>query len=95
MVLRSDEESWRALDTATGEMCPHHHHTKTSAMKCGNRAFFPHKVKAIKWELESAKPNTCHHRGSKLKAQMAQMDQTTGSSFHDFLEVYTIKGEMK
>ena len=84
MVLNNDAESWRAVDTVTGEMCPHHHHTKTSAMRCGNSVFFPHKVKAIKWEVEDYKGARRIPKGIKRHIQRVANDET--DTFDQFLE---------
>lgn len=68
----NENECWRALDTVTGEMCPHHHHTTTTAKRCGNRTFHPHKVKAVKWEPDF-KPTVYHCRGRKREAMRDQV----------------------
>ena len=51
-----DNRSWHAVDTVTGEMCPHHHHTDTSALRCGRAAFGPDRAKAVKAAEPIANP---------------------------------------
>lgn len=85
MVLNNDSESWRAVDTVTGEMCPHHHHTKTSAMRCGNSAFHPHKVKAMKWDVQDYKGAHRIPRGLKRQMQREFIDEV--EDFNEFMEM--------
>ena len=69
-----DNRSWHAVDTVTGEMCPHHHHTDTSALRCGRAAFGPDRAKAVKVVDDDRKCSKIRGRGDKRRAMHAQAD---------------------
>lgn len=48
MPMVENKNTWRAYNPDTGEMCPHNHHSKTSAKRCGLSAF-GESAKAVKW----------------------------------------------
>lgn len=90
--MNNDDQSWRAQDTVTGELCPHHHHTTTAAKRCGNNAFFPHKVKAVRWENpEEGNKKTVKNRGAKYKAQWEQADLSRNSGILDMITAHNNK----
>ena len=42
------QEHWKAVNMTTNEYCPHYHHSKASALRCGATRW-ESEYKAIKW----------------------------------------------
>ena len=74
-----NKNTWRAYNPDTGETCPHNHHSKTSAKRCGLSAFGEN-AKAVKWvetrqnqdPTERKFANRTYGRTAKRKAMRLQ-----------------------
>lgn len=52
------QEHWRAIDTDTGEICPHRHHSRKSAMSCGRASFLHYRAEKIRDDTRYVKNRT-------------------------------------
>lgn len=66
---------WKAKNILTGELCTHHHHSRESAMRCGDHIFGADRTEAVRW-IESKTNNS----GAKKHVSEIRQDMFCGIS---------------